>query len=278
MFKRFAIFNTLLWLFIATILPNLLILFASFTEYNEQTFFSINLTLDNLKEAFSPLFIKVYINSMLIGVIVVLLCLLFGYYLAYIIYLIKNKILRYCLLSFVIIPFWTSSLIRTYSLISIFRLNGLLNKFLLYCGIIDTPLNILYNWQAVIFGYVYTLIPFMVISIYLSLNKIDYRLLETAKDLGASSWTTFFKIILPLTNNGIVFGCSMVLLSSFSMFYLSDLLGGSKYQLIGNLVRNQFLITHDWNLGSAITIILYFVIILFLILQKNDFRSQFNNT
>ncbi|WPX96405.1 ABC transporter permease [Candidatus Bandiella euplotis] len=271
-FRKIIVFNTLFFLCITTILPNLLIVLISFTQRDPEHLLNFNFTLANFAQAFSPIFLRVYINSMAIGVVTVLFCLLFGYPFAYFIYMEKSNAIKSILLIAIIIPFWTSSLIRTYSIIFILKLHGLLNNILLYIGIIDTPLNMLYDWGAVIFGFVYTLIPFMIIPIYLSLRKIDPALIEAAKDLGASKLRIFSKILLPLSYTGVVSGCSMVLLSSLGMFYLSDLLGGSKTVLIGNIIKNQFLLLDNWNLGGAISVLLYFIVIFWIMLQKENYK------
>jgi spermidine/putrescine transport system permease protein len=189
----------------------------------------------------------------------------------------RRKVIKYTLLFSIIIPFWTSSLIRTYAIIFVLKFNGLLNKILLSMKIIKYPLDMLYSWGTVIFGFVYTLIPFMVIPIYLSLRKIDLCVIEAAKDLGASRVRIFFKIIFPLSYSGVISGCSMVLLSSFGMFYLSDLLGGAKNALIGNLIKNQFFLTGNWNLGSAISMMLYFALIFWIMLQRENYKLDFYN-
>ena len=138
---------------------------------------------------------------------------------------------------------------------------------LLMIGVIKLPINMLYREGAVIFGFVYTLIPFMIIPIFLSLRKIDYSLIESGQDLGASSTNIFIKIILPSSIDGVISGCSMVLLSSIGMFYLSDLLGGSKNIMIGNLIKDQILLNSNWHLGSAISIFIYLVVILGIIIN-----------
>ena len=167
-------------------------------------------------------------------------------------------------------------MIRTYSIIFILKLNGFLNQLLLAIGLIDSPLNMLYSNGAVIFGFVYTLIPFMIIPIFLSLRKIEYSLIESAKDLGASSTDIFLKIILPLSSTGVISGCSMVLLSSLGMFYLSDLLGGSKTVMIGNLIKDQILLNNNWNLASAISVILYLIVIFGIIFQRENYKINFH--
>ena len=274
-FRKAVIINTILWLFITAIAPNILIILISFTKRDSEQLINLSFTLENLSQAFSPLFLKVYFKSLKIGTITVLLCLILGYTYAFFMYREPNKFIKYFLLIAIIIPFWTSSLIRTYSIIFILKLNGFLNQILLAIGLINSPCNMLYSEGAVIFGFVYTLIPFMIIPIFLSLRKIDYSLIESAKDLGASSTNIFFKIILPLSNNGVISGCSMVLLSSLGMFYLSDLLGGSKNIMIGNLIKDQILLNSNWNLGSAISIILYLIVIFGIIFQKENYKINF---
>ena len=276
LFRKAVIINTILWLFITTIAPNLLIILISFTKRDPEQLINFSFTLENFSQALSPLFLKVYFNSLKIGIISVALCLIFGYAYAFIMYREKNKFIKYFLLIAIIIPFWTSSLIRTYSIIFILKLNGFLNQLLLAIGLIDSPLNMLYINGAVIFGFVYTLIPFMIIPIFLSLRKIEYSLIESAKDLGASSTDIFLKIILPLSSTGVISGCSMVLLSSLGMFYLSDLLGGSKTVMIGNLIKDQILLNNNWNLASAISVILYLIVIFGIIFQRENYKINFH--
>ena len=271
-FKKIVILNTFLSLLITVLLPNILIFLISFTKKNSSYMIELNFTLENLYQAFSVLYCKVYLNSLKIGFITVLLCLILGYIYALCIYSEKNKFIRYSLLIIIIIPFWTSSLIRAYSIVYVLKFNGVLNKFLQYINIINSPLNMLYNEGAVIFGFVYTLIPFMIMPIFLSLRKIDSSLIESAKDLGANNSTIFFKIILPLSSNGIISGCSVVLLSSLGMFYISDLLGGSKNILVGNLIKDQILINNNWNIGGAISILLYIMVIFTIVLQKINYN------
>ena len=276
LFRKAVIINTILWLFITTIAPNLLIILISFTKRDPEQLINFSFTLENFSQALSPLFLKVYFNSLKIGIISVALCLIFGYAYAFIMYREKNKFIKYFLLIAIIIPFWTSSLIRTYSIIFILKFNVFLNQLLLAIGLIDSPLNMLYSNGAVIFGFVYTLIPFMIIPIFLSLRKIEYSLIESAKDLGASSTDIFLKIILPLSSTGVISGCSMVLLSSLGMFYLSDLLGGSKTVMIGNLIKDQILLNNNWNLASAISVILYLIVIFGIIFQRENYKINFH--
>lgn len=274
-FKKIVICNALLWLFITSIMPNIIMIVISFTKRSSNYIINFNFTLDHLYEAFSPLYLKIYFNSLKIGVISVLFCLMLGYVYAFLMYIERNKFIKYFMLSLIIIPFWTSSLIRTYSIIYILKFNGFLNKIFQVLGIIEEPLNMLYNQGAVIFGFVYTLIPFMIIPIFLSLRKIDYSLIESARDLGASNNAIFLRIILPLSSDGVILGSSMVLLSSLGMFYLSDLLGGSKNILIGNLIKDQILLNNNCNLGAAISVVLSIIVIIAIMCQKARYKINY---
>src|SRR5690606_16826333 len=156
----------------------------------------------------------------------------------------------------VILPFWTNSLVRTYALQSILGNRGIINTSLQSWGLIDQPLQLLYTEFAVILGLSYILLPFMVLPLYAALEKLDLRLHQAARDLGAGAWQRFWRITVPLTSPGIVAGCLMVLLPAMGMFYIADLLGGAKNLLLGNVIKTQFLQTRDWPFGSALSVLL----------------------
>ena len=153
----------------------------------------------------------------------------------------------------VMIPFWINFLIRS---VIILRSQGVVNTLLLNLGLIDQPLQMLYNDMAVMLGMVYALLPFMVLPIYVSIEQLDTRLLEAASDLGAKPLTAFRKVTLPLTMPGIAAGTILVFISSLGMFVVPDVMGGAKSALIGNLIQNQFLSARDWPFGSALSIVL----------------------
>ena len=160
----------------------------------------------------------------------------------------------------VIIPFWTSSLIRSYALIAIIKAKGILNSLLIALGIIHQPLSILFTNSAVIIGLVYNLLPFMILPIMTNVERLDNRLIDAARDLGANRFTTFRKVIIPLTMPGIIAGSILVFLPAMTIFYIPDILGGAKSILLGNLIQNQFLIAENWPMGSAISAILTLVL------------------
>ena len=171
---------------------------------------------------------------------------------------------RPALLLLVIIPFWTSSLVRTYAMVIILQTNGWLNQILLGLGLITEPLELLYTEPAVIAGMLYTLLPFMILPLYAVLEKLDRRLIEAARDLGAGRVTIFRRIILPLTLPGIIAGCMLTFLPGLGMFYVADLLGGARTLLVGNLIRDQFLSARDWPFGAAASTLLTGLMLLLL--------------
>ena len=199
--------------------------------------------------------LHVFWNSFYLSAVTTLLCLVIGYPFAYLIARADPRVRPYLLL-LVIVPFWTSSLVRTYAMIVILNTNGLLNTLLQALGLIDEPLELLYTDGAVIAGLVYTLLPFMVLPLYAAIEKLDWRLVEAARDLGARKVRTFVSVIIPLTSPGIVAGCMLVFLPGLGMFYVADFLGGSKTTLIGNLIQRQFLSARDWPFGSAASVTL----------------------
>ena len=161
---------------------------------------------------------------------------------------------RPLLLFLVVLPFWTNSLIRIYGMKVFLGVKGVLNTMLMDMGILSEPIRILNTEVAVIIGLVYLLLPFMILPLYSAIEKLDGRLLEAAKDLGANAFQRFFRVILPLTMPGIVAGCLLVLLPAMGMFYVADLLGGAKVLLVGNVIKSEFLISRNWPFGSAISI------------------------
>jgi len=249
-FKKLAIALVSAWLVIFVAVPNLMVLGASFFTRDETQLLGAGLTLDNYLRFFSPVYFTVFARSFVLSLITTALCLAAGYPFAYSVarggWANKNL-----LLLLVIIPFWTSSLVRTYALIILLKANGLINAALLYLGLIDAPLQMMYTDAAVILGLTYSLLPFMILPVYASIEKLDGRLLEAARDLGAGPATTFRRITLPLTLPGIIAGVMLTFLPALGMFYIADILGGARSLLVGNLIRNQFLTARDWPLGSA---------------------------
>ncbi|MDG6896847.1 spermidine/putrescine ABC transporter permease [Actinobacillus delphinicola] len=241
------------WLLFFVLVPNILVLAVSFMSSDGSNFYKMPFTLQNYLHLFDPLYAQVVWNSLYMAGIATIICLIVGYPFAF---FVTKMPVRYrpLLLFLVVLPFWTNSLIRIYGLKIFLGVRGLLNQFLLWTHIIDKPLRILNTEVAVIIGLVYLLLPFMILPLYSAIDKLDGRLLEAAKDLGANGFHRFTRIILPLTMPGIVAGCLLVLLPAMGMFYVADLLGGAKVLLVGNVIKSEFLMSRNWPFGSAISI------------------------
>jgi spermidine/putrescine transport system permease protein len=198
---------------------------------------------------------------------------LLGYPLAYIITRMDRK-WQNVLLLLVMVPFWINFLVRSFAWVIILRTQGLINTFLQKIGIIDEPLQLLYNNGAVLLGMVYALLPFMVLPVYVSIEKLDRRMLEAAYDLGATPFKAFWKVTLPLTMPGIIAGSILVFVPSLGMFVVPDIMGGAKSALIGNVIENQFKSALDWPFGSALSIILILLSLILIYLYNRILRMQ----
>jgi spermidine/putrescine transport system permease protein len=253
-FRTVAIGATWFWLLLFALAPNLLVLGVSFLERGEDEFVRFAFSLDSYVRLFDPLYVGVFWSSFRLAAVATLICLIIAFPFALLIARSQPR-WRPWLLALVVIPFWTSSLVRTYALVIIIKTQGLLNETLLALGLISEPLEILYTGTAVLIGFVYTELPFMVLPLYAALEKLDWRLVEAARDLGANAWAVLWRILVPLTLPGIVAGCMLVFLPALGMFYVADVLGGAKELLIGNLIRDQFLSARDWPFGAAASVV-----------------------
>lgn len=270
-FKTIIISVVVGWLMLFVFLPNLMIIGTSFLTRDDANFVSMVLTLDNYARLADPLYAEVLIHSLNMALIATLACLIIGYPFAWFLANLPARV-RPLLLFLMIVPFWTNSLIRIYGLKLFLSTKGYLNTFLLWTGLIDTPLRIMYTPSAVIVGLVYILLPFMVMPLYSSIEKLDKPLLEAARDLGASKVQRFMRVIVPLTMPGIVAGCLLVMLPAMGLFYISDLMGGAKNLLIGNVIKSQFLNIRDWPFGAATSITLTLVMGLMLLVYWHTSR------
>lgn len=251
------------WLTLFVLVPNVMIIGTSFLTRDEANLIEMTFTFDNYLRLLDPLYAKVLMHSFYMAIVATLLCLVIGYPFAYIVAKMPEK-WRPFMLFLVIVPFWTNSLIRTYGLKIVLGTQGILNKSLMAMEIIDKPLRIMYTETAVMIGLVYILLPFMILPLYSAIEKLDSTYIEAAKDLGANKLQTITKVILPLTMPGIIGGCLLVLLPALGMFYISDLLGGAKNLLIGNVIKSQVLNARDWPFGAATSIALTFAMAVML--------------
>ena len=243
------------WLLIFALLPNILVIAVSFLTRDSSAFISLPVSIDSYVRMIDPLYFEVFVHSLWMAGITTVICLLLGYPFAW---LISKAKVRWqpLLMLLLILPFWTNSLVRTYALKLLFANNGLINKLLLAIGVIDTPIDILYTQGAVIAGLTYLLFPFMVLPLYAVFTDLRNDMLLASQDLGASRTQTFWHVVLPLTTPGIISGVLLVLLPAMGMFYVADILGGSRNLLVGNIIKNQFLDARDWPFGAAASVLL----------------------
>ena len=251
-FRRSAILLTLIWLAIFVLIPHILVFLTSFMTPDSQHLVVWPITLDSYKRLWEPLYVEVLGHSVWLAFLTTVMCFLLGYPFAYIVARLPTM-WRGILLFLLVIPFWTNSLIRTYAIKLILGNKGLINLALMGLGITEEPIELLYTEFAVVFGLVYVLLPFMILPLVASFEKVDQSLIEAAMDLGANFIQRLWHIVLPLTMPGIVAGSLIVFLPAMGMFYVSDLLGGAKNLLVGNIIRNQFLVVRDWPFGSALS-------------------------
>lgn len=263
-FKTLAVALIWLWLGIFALIPNLLVFLTSIVQQGDSDLIRLQLTFANYLQLYDNIYLKIFWRSIEISFLVTFVCLILGFPFAYILARLPEKY-KSILMLLVIIPFWTSSLIRTYAIVIILKTKGILNSVLLTLGIIHTPLQLLYTNTAAIIGLVYALLPFMILPLYANIEKLDHRLIDAAKDLGATSWQIFWKILIPLTLPGIIAGSMLVFLPATSMFYIPNILGGAKTMLIGNLIENQFLSARNWPMGATASVVLTALMALMLL-------------
>lgn len=242
--------------------------YGPFLEWVEQGVLFIKLNFTNYSFiATDSLYLLSYLDSFLIAFMGTVGCLILGYPLAYGLSKTSPR-WRTVLLMLVVLPFWTSFLLRVYAWIGILSPHGLLNTFLLHCGLISSPLILLHTSFATILGIIYCYLPFMILPLYASLEKIDYTLTEAAYDLGARPFQVFLKIILPLSFPGIAAGSTLVLIPAMGEVVIPELLGGSQTLMIGKMLWNEFFTNRDWPVASALAILM----LIFLIIPLGVFQ------
>ena len=236
--------------------------FTPFFNQGSDGGFSIYTTFDNFLYLFQDsLYFVTYLNSVKLAFIATLFTLLIGYPIAYGIARSPQPT-RNILLLLVVIPFWISFLLRVYSWMGILKTNGLINGFLLWLGVIEQPLELLYTDTAVYIGMVYSYLPYMILPLYANLVKLDIRLLEAASDLGAKKWQGFVDVTLPLSMPGIIAGCLLVFIPAIGEYVIPALLGGADTLMIGRVLFDEFFLNRDWPVASAVAIVLLLLLVL----------------
>lgn len=281
--KIFVILPPFLWLILLFFIPFLIIIIVSFSEYADATppynlFFDYDINTHKYKFApdltnfkfliEDPIYLGAYLNSIKIAAISTITTLLIAYPIALGI-VRTEKSTQNLLLMLIMVPFWTSLLIRVYSWSIILKTSGLLNNILIYIGFIDTPLQLLNSQFAVILGIVHCYLPFMVLPLYLSIEKINPALIEASFDLGCTPFRSFLHVILPLSIPGIIAGSMLVFIPAVGEFVIPELLGGAQVLTVGKVIWNEFFQNHDWPIAAAITVALTMSFIIpVMIIQK----------
>ena len=272
--RRSVIGVPYLWLALFFLAPFVIVFKISFSEmayaippytdlmtWAEQQL-TLSLNLGNYAYLFTDdLYIRAYLSSIRIAAIATLICLLVAYPIAYVIAR-ADPATRNALLMLVILPSWTSFLIRIYAWVGILKNNGLINNFLMGLGIIDEPMAMLNTEFAVYVGIVYAYLPFMVLPLYTNLMKLDNSLLEAAADLGAAPWKVFMAVTLPLSKAGIIAGSMLVFIPAVGEFIIPDMLGGAETLMIGKVLWQEFFNNRDWPVASAVAIVMLLLLLL----------------
>ncbi|MBQ7431988.1 MAG: ABC transporter permease [Lachnospiraceae bacterium] len=251
------------WMLLFLLVPLLYVICISFLSKNSYGGAGLPVTLQGYLGMLQSEYGRIFLQSLWLSGKTTLICLLFGYPFAWIIAHAPKKWKPFLLL-LLMLPFWINSMIRIYGWITLLRSQGVVNQMLMAAGLIQKPLDILYTDGAVLFGMVYDLLPFTVLPIYTSIEKLDHSLVEAAQDLGAGKWHVFTRVILPQTMPGIFAGSIQTFIPSLGLFYISDMMGGAKTMYIGNLIKNQFLSARNWPLGAALSIVLILITLMLM--------------
>lgn len=254
-----------LWLFLFFIMPLAIVVLVSFMTRGARNLPEFPLTFEHYQRIFGPIYFPVFIDSIWIAFLTTVICLLAGYPLAFFISTRKSKLMQQLSLFLVILPFWTNFLVRTYAWRVILGTDGTVNATLLNLGIIAQPLQLLNTDFAVLLGLVYGFLPFMILPIYSSVERFEFRLVEAAHDLGGNDWQAFWRVVFPLTLPGVIAGCILVFIPAIGSFITPDLLGGTQGLMIGNLIQTQFRGSGNWPLGSAASVVMMGIVMIGLL-------------
>lgn len=248
-------------------LPFLYLFLLSFLSRAEVWGVDWFFTLDNYKRILDPMYLEIFADSLKLAFLSTILITLLGYPYGYIMARM-NAVWKKRMMLLIMIPFWTSALIRLYGWIIVFRSNGVLDKVLMGLGFTDSPLKLLYTYPAVVVGMIYALIPFMILAVYSSAEKMDYSLVEAARDLGASSWKAFWTVSFKMTLPGLLSGVVLSFVPSMGLFFIADILGGNKIVLVGSVIQEQITKGRNQPFAAALSVILLILTSLILAIYR----------
>jgi spermidine/putrescine transport system permease protein len=228
---------------------------------------ALDFTLRNYRRIAIPEYAATFAQSLRLALLSTVLVVVFGYPFGYFMARLPPR-WRGRVMLILIIPFWTSSLMRLYGWIIVFRSNGTLDRLLMALGVISSPLRLLYSYPAAVTGMIYVLLPFMIYSVFVSAEKMDWGLIEAARVMGASAPRAFMTITLPLTMPGLFSGIILSFIPSMGLFFIADILGGNKVVLVGNLIQEQLMQGHDWPFAAALSVVLMLLTSCFIVLYR----------
>ena len=253
----------ILWISCLFLVPLLVVLVVSFATRGTYGGILWQFTLANYVELLHPLYLRILGQSLFYAAVTTLVCLVIGFPFAYFIARAPRRRQSIWLL-LVLVPFWTNFLVRTYAWMVLLRAEGLLNGSLLRWGLIDEPIQMLYQPVAVLVGLVYGYLPFMVLPLYVACERLDPLLIDAARDLYADNLAVFRRVVWPLAKPGVMAGSILVFVPTVGAFITPDLLGGARTMMIGNLIQHEYLVVRDWPLGSALAFVLMAVVMVLL--------------
>ena len=253
--------------------PLLYMIALSFATNHEGLGVTFRFTLENFKKMADPVYVGTFVQSFQVAIMTTILVVVIGYPFGY--FMAKQSKRGKRLLMFLImVPFWTSSLLRMYGWIIVLQAKGIVNTVLIRLGLIRVPIKILYSYPAVLIGMVYALLPFMILSVYSSVEKMDWTLVEAAKDLGASNWKAFSTVTLKLTLPGLLSGVILTFIPSMGLFFIADILGGNKIVLVGSLIQDQLGRGGNWPFAAALSVVLMILTSLMIYLYRRITRIK----
>lgn len=269
--KSFGLFLTVLPLYLFTLCfvlgPLLYMIALSFATRGDGSSVVWNFTLDNYRKIGEPVYLQSFVQSFQLAFtstgLIILLGYPFGYYMAKLSPKWKKRMML-----LIMVPFWISSLIRMYGWIIILQAKGVLNRILMKLGILEEPLKILYSYPAVVIGMIYALLPFLVLAVYSSAEKMDWSLLEAARDLGANGIQAFFTITFKLTLPGLLTGIILTFIPSMGLFFIADILGGNKIVLVGSVIQDQLTRGSNWPFAAALAVVLMVLTSLMILVYR----------
>ena len=271
--KLFVLVPFYAFIFIFVVLPLFYMVILSFRQQDGIWSVSNSFSLKNYLDIFNPVYLETFKESFKLAFATTFFVGLIGYPFGYLTARLRDR-KKKIVLFLLILPFWINSLIRLFGWLIFFRTGGVLDKVLMSMGVIHESLRLSYTYPVVVLGMVYMLLPFMVMSIYSSVDKMDWTLVEAAQDLGASKWTAFWTVTFRATLPGLFVGMILTFVPSMGLFYIADILGGNKVVLVGNVIQDQLLRVHNWPFAAALSVVLMLLTIVMLILYKKLFGEK----